>query len=252
VWQVAAAEIDVVKPATQHQLRAAVRHEQHGLASVVSSKALDRGDRSPLYLQPGLATRRSHVRRVGCTALPDQRKALLDLALGQALPLAVGGLPPDCVPVDAYPMLVGDDLGGPPCPLQIARVRSGQWLARQSDAQLRAALSAAGVRFWLRGGWAIDFLIGAVTRAHADVDAVAWRRHRIRVQRALTAAGYDIVRETEKQIDFRKDGVDVTFVFLTRAGGGIASPRTPSPSGPGVGTRCPSGGPSWAGSPAGS
>jgi hypothetical protein len=86
--------------------------------------------------------------------------------------------------------------------------------------RLCAALSAARVRFWLRGGWAVDFLTGAITRTHADVDAVAWRRHRTRVKRALTAAGFDVVRETETQIDFRKDGVDVTFVFLTRAGDG--------------------------------
>jgi hypothetical protein len=26
------------------------------------------------------------------------------------------------------------------------------------------------VRFWLRGGWALDFLQGAVTRPHADID----------------------------------------------------------------------------------
>jgi hypothetical protein len=86
--------------------------------------------------------------------------------------------------------------------------------------QLGAVLSAAGVRFWLRGGWAVDFLLGVVSRPHADVDAVVWRRHRSRVRRALTAAGFAVTRETGKQIDFRKDGVDVTFVFLTRAGDG--------------------------------
>jgi hypothetical protein len=38
--------------------------------------------------------------------------------------------------------------------------------------ELNAVLASAGVRFWLRGGWAVDFLLGAVTRSHADVDAV--------------------------------------------------------------------------------
>src|SRR6266540_666306 len=40
--------------------------------------------------------------------------------------------------------------------------------------RLRVVLSAVGVRFWLRGGWAVDVLLGAVTWPHADVDAVAW------------------------------------------------------------------------------
>jgi len=84
----------------------------------------------------------------------------------------------------------------------------------------RVALSAADVRFWLRGGWAIDFLIGRVTRTHEDVDAVTWQRHRRRLREALTAAGFRVVRETEKQVDFEERGVDVTFVFLTRDGEG--------------------------------
>jgi hypothetical protein len=54
--------------------------------------------------------------------------------------------------------------------------------------QLRLVLSSAGVRFRLRGGWGLDFLLGALTRAHADVDIVAWQRHRRRIWRALIAA----------------------------------------------------------------
>jgi hypothetical protein len=82
--------------------------------------------------------------------------------------------------------------------------------------RLRVVLAAAGVRFWLRGGWAVDFLAGAVTRPHADVDAVAWQRHRGRLWEALSAGGFRVVRETEKQIDFDLRGVDVTFAFLRR------------------------------------
>ncbi|MFF4898183.1 nucleotidyltransferase domain-containing protein [Streptomyces sp. NPDC001068] len=29
---------------------------------------------------------------------------------------------------------------------------------------------ALGVEVWLRGGWAVDFFIGEVTRDHADID----------------------------------------------------------------------------------
>ena len=86
--------------------------------------------------------------------------------------------------------------------------------------RLRVVLSAAGIRFWLRGGWAVDFPVGSVTRAHEDIDAVAWQRHRRRLREALAATGFRVVRETEKQIDFEERGVDVTFAFLTRDGEG--------------------------------
>jgi hypothetical protein len=93
---------------------------------------------------------------------------------------------------------------------------------RAADAQLAVigaltrVLAAARVRFWLRGGWAVDFLVGAVTRAHADVDAVTWLRHRRRLHRALVDAGFRVARELDVQSDFAKGGVDVSFVFLTR------------------------------------
>lgn len=34
-------------------------------------------------------------------------------------------------------------------------------------------LSRLRTCFWLRGGWAIDFMLGEVTRSHADIDLVA-------------------------------------------------------------------------------
>jgi hypothetical protein len=67
-----------------------------------------------------------------------------------------------------------------------------------------------------------------VTRAHADVDAVAWARHRSRIRRALAEAGFRVVRKTDKQVDFEKNGVDVSFVFLVRRpDGGIVTHAIP-------------------------
>jgi len=40
--------------------------------------------------------------------------------------------------------------------------------------ELAELLGGRDVPFWLRGGWALDFLLGAVTRRHADIDLVAW------------------------------------------------------------------------------
>ncbi len=50
-----------------------------------------------------------------------------------------------------------------------------------NEAQLRVIreiaelFGAAHIRFWLRGGWALDFLLGEITRPHGDIDPVTWR-----------------------------------------------------------------------------
>lgn len=45
---------------------------------------------------------------------------------------------------------------------------------------------------------------------------MAWARHRGRIRTALTSTGFEAVRESEQQSDWLKDGVEATFVFLTR------------------------------------
>ena len=32
-----------------------------------------------------------------------------------------------------------------------------------------------GLDYWLFGGWAVDFWLGTVARAHEDVDLAVWR-----------------------------------------------------------------------------
>jgi hypothetical protein len=70
------------------------------------------------------------------------------------------------------------------------------------------------IDYWLRGGCAIDFLTGQITRPHADLDLVTWQRYRRQIQQTLVAAGFEFTRELNVQIDFVKNGQDVTFMFL--------------------------------------
>lgn len=74
--------------------------------------------------------------------------------------------------------------------------------------------------FWLRGGWAVDFLLGRVTRPHDDIDLVTWVQHREPLEQMLEKAGYVRmpVREpfSGRQSDFRRDSVDVTFSYITQ------------------------------------
>ena len=41
-------------------------------------------------------------------------------------------------------------------------------------AEIGELLDEAGLDYWLFGGWAVDFHLGAVTREHDDVDFAVW------------------------------------------------------------------------------
>jgi hypothetical protein len=69
--------------------------------------------------------------------------------------------------------------------------------------EISLVLPRARISFWLRGGWALDFLLGQITRVHADIDLVAWRRHAGRIHSLLTSVGYDIVPGPPPEIQTR-------------------------------------------------
>jgi hypothetical protein len=46
---------------------------------------------------------------------------------------------------------------------------------------------------------------------------VTWQRHRLRLQRALNDAGFELLRYFPVQTDFIRNVQDVTFIFLKRA-----------------------------------
>ncbi|WP_438804720.1 nucleotidyltransferase domain-containing protein [Oceanobacillus saliphilus] len=77
-----------------------------------------------------------------------------------------------------------------------------------------------GIEFWLRGGWAIDFLLGKITRPHDDIDLVTWIKNRERLEDELGKAGYEttFVKEEfrDRQSDFCKENVEITFSYITR------------------------------------
>ncbi|BBH70441.1 hypothetical protein ACTI_71260 [Actinoplanes sp. OR16] len=51
-----------------------------------------------------------------------------------------------------------------------------------------AEVAALGIPVWLRGGWAMDFFLGYVSRPHRDVDWFAWAADADRIAAALTDA----------------------------------------------------------------
>ncbi len=91
--------------------------------------------------------------------------------------------------------------------------------------EIARLLGQARIRFWLRGGWALDFHLGRATRRHADVDLVTWLRHRDRVRRLLTGGGFSVVPGyPEPQLVLEKRGHEASFLFIARRGGRIVVP----------------------------
>jgi len=81
-----------------------------------------------------------------------------------------------------------------------------------------ALCEAADIECWLRGGWAMDFFLGYVTREHEDIDLFAWAKDAPRLVYELERAGF---REqqgppSDAQRDFTKDEEEVQIALLDR------------------------------------
>lgn len=86
-------------------------------------------------------------------------------------------------------------------------------------------LDEAAIRFWLRGGWALDFHLGRLTRQHADIDLVTWLRHRERVGHLLTSHGFSQVSGYRPpQLVLEKGGEEASFLFIAHHNGHIVVP----------------------------
>jgi hypothetical protein len=106
-------------------------------------------------------------------------------------------------------------------------------------AEVVAVTGAGGIPVWLRGGWAMDFQLGAVSRPHLDVDWYCWRDDADRLARLLLGRGWlpDPRMPAESQLDLLAGDVEVSFAYLGRDSEG----RPTVGGGPWVGTLLPAG-----------
>jgi hypothetical protein len=76
----------------------------------------------------------------------------------------------------------------------------------------------AGVEYWLRGGWALDFLLGRVTRPHGDIDFFMWAKDAPAFARVLERRGFEEVPgpPREQQRNFVKDAEEFHVGLLRR------------------------------------
>ncbi|MEU4427984.1 aminoglycoside adenylyltransferase [Actinoplanes sp. NPDC024001] len=80
-----------------------------------------------------------------------------------------------------------------------------------------AASERLGVHVWLRGGWAMDFLLGRVTRPHTDIDWFAHHDEAPRLILALTDLGYTLAPEPPshaQQLDLSRGDIEHSFALL--------------------------------------
>jgi hypothetical protein len=87
-------------------------------------------------------------------------------------------------------------------------------LAALADVARR--FDAEGVRYWLGGGWAVDFRLGRVSRPHSDVDFVIGTADRDRVAEAMRKLGFAEVASPMPQAIalFQRDAVRVEVTLI--------------------------------------
>jgi len=96
--------------------------------------------------------------------------------------------------------------------------------AERADRQLAliagtvAMAERLGVQVWLRGGWAMDFFLGQVTRDHVDIDWEAWIADAPAITAGLQADGWRVIAAPppDQQLDVAKDGEEMQFGWNAR------------------------------------
>jgi hypothetical protein len=96
--------------------------------------------------------------------------------------------------------------------------------ARQLSALARVGelLDRAGFAYWLFGGWAVDFYVGAVTRAHDDLDLAVWLTDVSRIAELLSEEGWRHAPAADEDggTGFEHGVVRLELTYLVREGDG--------------------------------
>ena len=92
--------------------------------------------------------------------------------------------------------------------------------------RVRDLLERDGVDYWLFGGWAVDFYVGAETRPHDDVDIAVWLTDIPRIAELLVADGWRHVPHPGEDggTGYERDGVRVELTYLEAEGQSLIVP----------------------------
>jgi hypothetical protein len=93
-------------------------------------------------------------------------------------------------------------------------------------ARVHERLEQAGIEYWLIGGWAVDFHVGSITRAHGDVDIAVWLDDLPRVAELLEPDGWRHASEPDEDggTGYERGPVRLELTFLARDAEGVFTP----------------------------
>ena len=93
-------------------------------------------------------------------------------------------------------------------------------------ARVSTLLDEAGIAYWLFGGWAVDFYIGSVTRAHDDLDMAVWKMDLPRIADLLQGNGWRHAPFDDEDggTGYERGAVRLELTYLVRDGGSIFTP----------------------------
>jgi hypothetical protein len=82
--------------------------------------------------------------------------------------------------------------------------------------QVHRLLEHEGIPYWLFGGWAVDFHVGHMTRAHGDVDLAVWSSDAQRVTTLLKETGWTHAPEPDEDggTGYARGDVRLELTFL--------------------------------------
>ena len=88
----------------------------------------------------------------------------------------------------------------------------------QLIAETNEIAQSLGADVWLRGGWAMDFYLGELTRDHEDIDWFAWISDAAKLTTELLRRGYRPLPgpPTDQQLDFAKDELEASLALLNK------------------------------------
>lgn len=92
---------------------------------------------------------------------------------------------------------------------------------------LQRALDAAGVSWWLFGGWALDALLGEITRPHGDVEVWVAKSDSERSEQALRKAGLRLLatQPAEESKEYECAGLTCSTAFFVAQADGSFAPE---------------------------
>jgi hypothetical protein len=92
-------------------------------------------------------------------------------------------------------------------------------------------LDAAGIDYWLFGGWAVDFYAGSITRIHDDVDIAIWLNDLQEVAELLASDGWRHAPAEDEDggTGYERGDVRVELTYLVRHEGDVFIPMSDGP-----------------------